>query len=144
MSYVFDASSILALTRRLEGKVVEVMKGNLTAALALYEVGNALWKECSLLKRLKVPEAAKTLKFLVSLLDAMKIFDTEDSSLAVEALSNAMELNITYYDSVYLTIAGKVGGILVTDDEELLEAARKKDVKAFNSKVFPNQAFRPP
>lgn len=137
MSYVFDASGILALTRKLEGKVIEVMKGNLTATLALYEAGNALLKECSLLKRLRVPEATGTLKFLVSLLDVMKIFDIKDSTLAVEALSNAAELGITYYDSVYLTIAGRVGGFLVTDDEELLEAARRKGIKAFNSKALP-------
>lgn len=74
MSYIFDASSILALTRRLKGKVVEIVKGNLTAFLILYEVGNALWKERNLLKRLNVPEAIKTLKFPTSLLDMMEAF----------------------------------------------------------------------
>ena len=137
MGYVFDASSILALTRRLEGKVIEIVKGNLTAPLILYEVGNAIWKECNLLKRLNMAEATKTLRFLTSLLKDMEILDAKDPNLTIEAFSNAVGLGITYYDSVYLTIAERVGGILVTDDDELSKAAKKKGIETLNSKSFP-------
>lgn len=67
----------------------------------------------------------------------MKTFDAEDLSLVVKALSNAVELNITYYDSVYLTMAERVGGTLVTDDEELLEAARRRGVKSVQQQNLP-------
>lgn len=137
MGYVFDASSILALTRRLEGKVIEIVKGNLTAPLILYEVGNAIWKECNLLKRLNMAEATKTLRFLTSLLKDMEVLDAKDPNLTIEAFSNAVGLGITYYDSVYLTIAERVGGILVTDDDELSKAAKKKGIETLNSKAFP-------
>lgn len=51
MSYVFDASSILASTRRLGEEIVELSKENFTSPLAYYEIGNALWKEYNLLQR---------------------------------------------------------------------------------------------
>lgn len=136
MSYVFDASSILTLIGKLGEKIVDVMKGNLTVSLAYYEVGNALWKECKLAKRLTIDEAAEVLDFTFSLLDLMEIVHTKDGDLGVQTLSNAIKLNITYYDAAYLTATQKLDKVLITDDEKLIATARKIEVKTSPSKRF--------
>lgn len=136
MSYAFDASSILILTRELGGKVPDVVRGNFTASLAYYEVGNALWRECNLLRRLDVDEAAKTLEFTTSLLNFMKTVHIKDAKSCVRTLFNAYKLNITYYDAAYLSVAEDLGKILVTDDEKLAVAAEKIGVETSSSKGF--------
>ena len=136
MIYIFDASSILALTREFGEKVIDFLKGNVTVSLALYEMGNVLWKECSLLKRLSVEEAVKTLDFVFSLDGVMRVLDVKSSRLGRCVLANAVKLNITYYDSVYLTVADEVKGVLVTDDTELARASRENGVKTLGSKEF--------
>jgi len=133
---VFDAGSILILTRELGEKVVDVMKGNLTTSLAYYEVGNALWKECKLAKRLTVNDSFEVLKFTFSLLNLMKIVQITDEVLGVKTLSNATKLNITYYDAAYLTVAREADKVLVSDDEKLVAASRKVGVKTSSSKIF--------
>lgn len=136
MSYVFDASSILVLTREVGGKVLDLVKENFTTSLAYYEIGNGLWKECSLFKRLKVDEAVKALRFTFSLLNLMNVIRAEDVNSGVKTLSNASKLDITYYDAAYLSIAGELGKVLVTDDEKLAVAAEKIGVKTLMSKSF--------
>jgi len=136
LSYVFDASSILILTRELGEKVVDVMKGNLTTSLAYYALGNALWKECNLAKRLTVNEAIEVLKFAFSLLNLMKIVPITDGVLGVKTLSNATKLNITYYDAAYLTVAQETGKILVSDDKKLLTVSKNVGIKTSLSKTF--------
>lgn len=126
MIYIFDANSILTLTREIGEKVVDVVRGNVTADLAFYEIGNALWKECHLHQRLSAKEAAKTLNFIRSLTGLMRVLDAKNSDFGERVLANALDLGITYYDSIYLTIAEKIKGTLVTDDEKLLDASRKK------------------
>jgi len=136
LSYVFDASSILILTRELGEKVIDVMKGNTTMSLAYYELGNALWKECTWTKRLTVDGASEALKFAFSLLDLMKIIHIRDADLGVKTLSNASKLKITYYDAAYLTAAQEVDKVLVSDDEKLIDASRRAEVKISPSKIF--------
>ena len=130
MSYVFDAGSILLLTRELGKNVVDVVKEQVTAGLAFYEIGNALWKECCLLRRLHMAEAEKTLSFIHALMNVMKVLDVKDSSLGKNVLTNATKLKITYYDSAYLTLAERFKAILVTDDGRLAKASRKIGIKA--------------
>jgi len=136
MSYVFDASSILTLTRELGENVLDLVEKNFTSPLAYYEIGNGLWKECNLLKRLNLDEAVKALKFTFSLLHLMNVIDTEDISLGAKTLSNASKLDITYYDAAYLSIARELGKPLITDDEKLAIAAEKIGVRTLQSKSF--------
>lgn len=136
MSYVFDASSILILTRELGEKAIDVINGNLTTSLTYYEVGNALWKECNLAKRLTVNEAIEVLKFIFSLLDLMEIAPITDEVLNIKTLSNATKLNITYYDAAYLTVAQETGKILVSDDKKLVTVSKNVGVKTLPSKTF--------
>lgn len=139
MSYVFDASSILILTRELQEQVVDVMKGNLTTSLAYYEVGNALWKKCTLAKKLTLNEATEVLEFTFQLFKLMKIVHISDENMGGKTLSNATKLNITYYDAAYLTAAKETGKVLVSDDEKLTTTSQKIGVKTLPSKAFIDQ-----
>lgn len=141
MSYVFDASSILSLTRELGERVIDVVKGNLTADLALYEIGNALWKECSLFQRLSVEGSVKTLKLISGLLGLMKVVDVRSSHLSIEVLVNALNLKITYYDAAYFTLAKKAEAILITNDERLAEISKKNGVETLGSMEFIKNFF---
>ena len=89
MSYVFDACSMLNLTRSLSGKVVDVLKGNTALSLAYYELANALWKECNL-KRISFEEAAKILKFAYSVLRLMDVVHISEVNLGVQRMSSSM------------------------------------------------------
>ena len=133
MSYVFDSCSLLNLTRALADKVIDVLKGNITVSLAYYEIGNALWKECNLYKRVSVEDAVKTLRFMYSMLGLMKVIHVEDASFGISTLLMANKLNITYYDAAYLSVAKELDKVLVTDDERLREIAEKINVKTLSS-----------
>lgn len=136
MSYVFDASSLLILARDLGEKAVDIVRGEMTADLAVYEIGNALWKECELLKRLSYEEALKALEFMAALLNIMETVDIRNLNMIDDVLRNASELNITYYDSAYLTIAEKTDRILVTDDKKLSKASVKRGIKTSDTKAL--------
>jgi len=133
VSYVFDSCSLLNLTRALADKVIDVLKGNITVSLAYYEIGNALWKECNLYKRVSVEDAVKTLRFMYSMLGLMKVIHVEDASFGISTLLMANKLNITYYDAAYLSVAKELDKVLVTDDERLREIAEKINVKTLSS-----------
>ena len=134
MSYVFDSCSLLNLTRALADGVIDVLKGNITVSLAYYEIGNALWKECNLYKRVSVEEVVKTLRFMYSMLGLMKVIHVEDVSFGINTLFMANKLNITYYDAAYLNVAKELDKVLVTDDKRLREIAEKINVKTLSSK----------
>lgn len=136
MSYVFDAGSILFLTRELGEKVLDAVKQNSTTSLAYYEIGNVLWKELNLLKRLNFNEATKALKVIFSLLKLMKVIHIENADLGAKTLSEASKLDITYYDAAYLVTAKELSGILVTDDKKLATASKKIGVETLSSKSF--------
>ena len=133
MSFVFDAGSILLLSRELGRDVIDVVRGQLTASLAFYEIGNVLWKECCLLKRLDMAEATGTLGFINALMKVMKVLNVEGSGLGSSVLANAVRLRITFYDSAYLTLAEKFKAVLVTDDKGLAKTSRKIGIKTLTS-----------
>jgi len=134
VSYVFDSCSLLNLTRALADGVIDVLKGNITVSLAYYEIGNALWKECNLYKRVSVEEVVKTLRFMYSMLGLMKVIHIEDVSFSINTFFIASKLNITYYDAAYLNVAKELDKVLVTDDKRLREIAEKINVKTLSSK----------
>jgi len=134
VSYVFDSCSLLNLTRALADGVIDVLKGNITVSLAYYEIGNALWKECNLYKRVSVEEVVKTLRFMYSMLGLMKVIHIEDVSFSINTFFIANKLNITYYDAAYLNVAKELDKVLVTDDKRLREIAEKINVKTLSSK----------
>ena len=131
---LFDASSILTLLRLLREKAPDLLRGGSTISLVYYEVGNALWREYLLLKRITSREALKILKTIFLILGTMDVTALRDERLGEEIFNLASSLNITYYDASYLVEALKTGKTLVTDDRKLSEAAGRIGVKTLTSR----------
>lgn len=133
MNYIIDANAILNITRELKKDAVEILENKSTVTLAPYEMGNAIWKECTLLDELDSEKASEILDFVKSMMRHMKVKSPRKTGLSEEALRTAIERNITYYDSVYLVVADETGETLVTDDGKLQKTAVEADVKAISS-----------
>jgi predicted nucleic acid-binding protein len=65
---VLDSSALLNIVRTLGSRALPRIKGSYTLTLTLYEIGNALWKEASLLKRVALRESTYILSTVVQLL----------------------------------------------------------------------------
>ncbi len=121
------------MVRELGGDAVEVLEGESTLSLAPYEVGNGLWKECSLLDELDSEEASEILDFVGSMMEHMEVISVRKARLLEKALQTASEENITYYDSAYLTVAEREDKILVTEDGDLQKTAEESDVEVLTA-----------
>jgi len=133
-SFLFDAGSILLLVRELGELAPDILLKSSTIPLAYYEVGNAVWKECFLLKRLDVEKAVRLLASVFAIMGEMDVMGPGDEKFGVAVLDTAGRLNVTYYDASYLVAAQEQDRILVTDDERLRMAAEKMGIKATKSK----------
>ncbi len=137
MSHLIDASSLLNIVRTLGENSVDRLKGQYTISLVYYEVGNAMWKESSILGRLTLEETSKILSFISKLHRHMNIIHPEqEKSLLKRILENSARLNLTYYDSAYLTTAEKLKATLVTDDRQLRAKSKQLKVKAVTSSEY--------
>lgn len=54
---IFDSSSIITILQMFRGKAIRVLEDKFTLDLALYELGNIVWKECVLRGTFKPNEA---------------------------------------------------------------------------------------
>jgi predicted nucleic acid-binding protein len=134
---LFDANVIYRLIRELpDDALVQLSEGS-TILLAYYELGNALWRESFLLKRISREEAEKSLRFMFAILERMQIAPV-DSDTGSSVLEAACKFNLTYYDSAYLTEAKKSNKTLVTDDKKLAKAAENFGVKTLSSMAITN------
>ena len=130
---LFDASSILMVVRELGRGAIDVLSDGLTIPLVNYEVGNAVWKECFLLKRMDKDEALRLLRIILTIVGKMNIVRLEDNEeLVTQALTIAGVLNVTYYDASYLATAQKLGKSFVTEDEKLRKVAERMGIKTTN------------
>jgi predicted nucleic acid-binding protein len=135
-SLLFDASSILTLVRELGEKAPDALLEGSTISLAYYELGNALWRECFLLKRISKEEAEKLLRAMFAIVQAMDVALIENDDQASDILKKACDLNITYYDSAYVVQACKTEKTLVTEDKKLAKAAEKSSIKTLTISAF--------
>jgi|SRR3972149_10486067 len=132
-SLLFDASSILTLVRELRGDAPDKLVEGSTVSLAYYELGNALWRECFLLKRISREEAESLVRTMYAILQSMDVAPLEKEDEGNAVLDIACRFNITFYDSAYLTEAKKSKKTLVTDDKKLAKAAENAGVKTLTS-----------
>jgi len=116
---IYDSSAIINLCakknldRLLEGETLD---------LAVYEAGNAVWRQVHLRKTLTREEGEKALTVLTETINNMKTAAIQDTTAV---LNIAIEEGITFYDASYLHAAVKNNLTLVTDDERLSSAARR-------------------
>lgn len=68
--YLFDASAIINLLKKEELRVF--IKGS-TPGLAMYETLNAVWKECFLLKKIRVETTFKLIELLSKVFNILEI-----------------------------------------------------------------------
>ena len=135
-SLLFDASSILTIVRELKGDAPDKLADGVTISLAYYEVGNALWRESFLLKRISQPVAENLLKEMYAIMGVMKVATLQEENEGNAILAAASKFNLTFYDSAYLTEANKSKSTLVTDDKKLAAMAQKAGVKTLTSREF--------
>jgi len=136
MSYIFDASALLNLIRKAGSNAIEIVKENYILDLALYEIGNVLWKEAILLKRISLEEALKTISFIENLRKILIAKSLSDEDLLPKVLKISLQQKITYYDAAYITIAQNQKLTLITDDSKLIKTAKKLGVKTKTSSIL--------
>ncbi|MEM2168193.1 MAG: type II toxin-antitoxin system VapC family toxin [Candidatus Bathyarchaeia archaeon] len=122
MRLLFDASALLNTMRLYRHEAYKMLKGNLTLSLTRYEIGNVLWKETLLLKRLSIEEALEAASLLDKVLKIMVIADPQDSSLTLKL---AYDLQITYYDASYIAASAENNARLITDDIKLIKKVQE-------------------
>ena len=132
---LFDSNIIYRLIRELPQGAMEKLVEGSTIYLAYYELGNALWRESLLLKRISIEEAQKSLDLMYSLLDRMQVASI-DNQTGSEILQRAYEFHLTFYDASYLAEAKKTGKTLVTDDNKLAKAAENLGIKVLSSNAL--------
>jgi predicted nucleic acid-binding protein len=116
MKLIFDTSALLNLIRSLGSDAFRYFNGNYILTLTPYEIGNALWREATLLNRIPIDEAYLTLNLITSSFKVLNIITPSNTLLILKL---AYELKITYYDSSYLVASYELNAKLVTDDERL-------------------------
>ena len=119
MSYVFDSSAIINLCG--DRKTEKLLDG-WTLNLAIYELGNAVWKQVKIHEKITVEEANLVLDSLTEVFRRLKKPETENS---LETLKIAVKEGLTYYDASYISAAVENNLTLVTDDEKLYKIGKK-------------------
>lgn len=122
---VYDASSILDLME--EGTIPDFLDAS-TTSLAIFEIGNAVWKQVHLTNKLTESQGERI--FLAASLLIQKMKNVIPDPLP--ALRLALKESLTYYDASYLQSAIEAGSVLVTEDSKLQKKA-EKNVKVSNS-----------
>ncbi|ARM75425.1 type II toxin-antitoxin system VapC family toxin [Acidianus manzaensis] len=112
MSYVIDSSSIY---KAIIEKKANVLGGNYTISLAKFELGNIIWKEVFLRKKILQNEGISLLNLIVNILDTMCFKQVN----IIEAEKLAILKGITFYDASYLWLAKELNIPLVSEDEKL-------------------------
>jgi predicted nucleic acid-binding protein len=122
--------------RESQIKAVEILSEGSTIPLARYELGNAVWAECFLRKRISQSEGEKMLQTIFGILHAMEITILEGEEEGIAVLKEACKLNLTYYDAAYIYEAIKTNKVLATDDKKLAKAAEKMGLKTLSTSTF--------
>ena len=132
---LFDSNIIYKLIRETPDKALDKLMEGATIYLAYYEIGNALWRECLLLKRISIEEAEKALSLMYAILARMEVASLNNEK-GNETLDAAHKFNLTFYDSAYLVEAKKNNKILVTDDNKLARVAVSFGVETLSTSTL--------
>ena len=119
MSFIFDSSAIINLCG--DRKTEKLLDG-WTLNLAIYELGNAVWKQVKVHKKITVEEANLILD---SLTEVFRRLRKPTAEKPLKTLEIAVKEGLTYYDASYISAAVENNLTLVTDDEKLYEAGKR-------------------
>jgi len=136
MKYLLDTSTIAVLLARYKEKALDILKKCATLDLAFYELGNIIWKEYALFKRITLEEALSRASEAYTIIQTMKVYSITKPEEYREIMSTAVTLKITFYDSAFLTISKINNFKLVTQDRELLEKAPNTGIKVISIGEF--------
>lgn len=93
--------------------------------LTVYEMGNILWKERSLLKILTKEDLASLASTTQQVLALIERISMSPGDVGL-TLQLAEDEGLTFYDASYLQAAMERHAVLVTEDEKLRRAAKKR------------------
>jgi len=125
MKYLLDASSLMLLIKKADVEsTVECLQDSLILNLTFYEVGNAVWKESTLLKFL-TPQEAKRLGTMAQTVLAKIGQVANEGEDFQKILEIAQDEKLSFYDSSYVFFAKQKGISLVTEDKKLEVKAKK-------------------
>ncbi len=107
---------------------LELPQNSTTIDLAKYEVFNAI---LVLSKRglLSEDEVSKVVSYAERILSKVKMLNINIRELR-EIYEAARQHGLTVYDAAYLYTAKKLGGVLVTEDKELLNKSKQVGVES--------------
>jgi len=125
--YLLDASVIYPLLDYIDK--VDVKKVYILD-LTFYEVGNAIWKDYRIHKKIKDP-------FILAKLfhELLKKFNVLRDLPMQEVIRVAVERGLTYYDASYVFAAISRSLTLVSNDKDLLEKGSAISFKEFIKKL---------
>ena len=114
--FILDASALYPLMLALREELFLYLDRLAILDLTVYEVGNALWRECRK-GRIKDPlRAASFFERLLKSVERLRVLDIAG------VLRLALDRGLTFYDASYAYVAGREKATLVTEDEELRRA----------------------
>lgn len=126
---LFDASALLNVIRAMGSDSFRLLHGNYILSLTPYEIGNAIWKETVLLKRITIDGAIMLLDLVSSSYSILKITFPEN---IFNVLKMAHSLRITYHDSSYVVASQELKSTLVTDDVKLRKSIQQNETTISN------------
>jgi predicted nucleic acid-binding protein len=135
VGFVLDASAIGALLERMKDKGLIYFKGSFILDLTLYELGNIIWKACSLRRVISEEEALEGAKDLAKVLELARRVQLKEEDVE-EVMRLALSLGLTFYDASYLYLAKSKDYVLVTEDEDLLKQAATAGVRAIRVEEY--------
>ena len=125
MKCLIDASSLLLLVKKADIKsTVQCLQDSFVLDLTFYEVGNAVWKESTLMKFL-TPKEAERLGTLAQTVLAKVNRVNSGAEDFQKILDIAKTEKLSYYDSSYVYFAKKAALPLVSEDKQLTTKAGK-------------------
>jgi predicted nucleic acid-binding protein len=125
MKCLIDASSLLLLIKKAKIKTtVQCLQNSFILDLTFYEIGNAIWKESTLMKFL-TPKEAEKLGILAQTILAKVERVNSNAEDFQKILEIAKTEELTYYDSSYVYFAKKAALPLASEDKELTAKAGK-------------------
>jgi len=121
--HLFDASSIMHLTKKHPDKASTLLEGEHILDLTKYEVGNAIWKIYKLLEKTDKSTVIDAVTQAYNLMALMEVIKAEGMEELTDTMEIAFDEGLSFYDSAYLQSAKKLGLTLVTEDKSLSKRA---------------------